>query len=460
MTGVFPDDWKQAHVVPIYKKGAKDNFGNYRPVSLCSTISKVLERIVSRQLQLHLKMHGLIAEGQHGFCPGRSCVTQLATMFHNWTSILDSRSPPRVDAVFLDWSKAFDKVSHSILLNKLHDYGVCGQMLNWFTSYLYGRKQRVQYGGQYSEWFIVKSGVPQGSILGPMLFNIHVLDLPHRVSSSLPQYADDTVLYRPILSSEDEKALQRDLDAIWNWSSLNKLPLNATKCVVMHITRSRNPVSINYNMNGTRLDTVTTHKHLGVTLSSDLDWGPHIDEVTSKAQRLLGFIRRTIGSNDHDTLKKLYIALIRPILEYCAPVWAPYKGIHKQKLEGVQKRFTRYCFPGPWHSRPPYTNRLQSLDIPTVNSRFDYLRIMFVAGCLWSKYDIDWYNFVKLSASSSRQASNTDFRHMFKSRTEAFHNSLFVAFPRMWSTLPSDTRGDIVFSLSVFATHVRNFVYV
>ena len=136
------------------------------------------------------------------------------------------------------------------------------------------------------------------------------------------------------------------------------------------------PISVSYNMNETLLDRVNTHKHLGVTLSCNLDWGTHIDEVTSKSQRLLGFIRRTIGSNDPDTLKKLYSALIRPILEYCAPVWAPYKGIHRQKLEGLQKRFTRYCFPGPWHSRPSYTNRLQTLDIPSVISRFNYLCII------------------------------------------------------------------------------------
>ena len=133
------------------------------------------------------------AEGQHGFCQGRSCATQLVTMYHDWSSILDQQPSPRIDAVFLDFSKAFDKVSHSLLLSKLHRYGICGQMLKWFTSYLYGRIQRVQYSGKFSDWITVNSGV-QGSILGPLLFNIHVLDLPSFVSSAIPQYADDTVL--------------------------------------------------------------------------------------------------------------------------------------------------------------------------------------------------------------------------------------------------------------------------
>ena len=155
-----------------------------------------MERIVAKRWQLHLRMHGLVAEGQHGFCQGRSCATQLVTMYHDWSSILDQQPSPRIDAVFLDWSKAFDKVSHSLLLSKLHRYGICGQMLKWFTSYLYGRIQRVQYSGKFSDWIPVKSGVPQGSIPGTLLFNIHVLDLPSFVSSAIPQYADDTVLYR------------------------------------------------------------------------------------------------------------------------------------------------------------------------------------------------------------------------------------------------------------------------
>ena len=277
----------------------------------------------------------LVAEGQHGFCQGRSCATQLATMYHDWSSILDQQPSPRIDAVFLDWSKAFDKVSHSLLLSKLHRYGICGQMLKWFTSYLYGRIQMVQYSGKFSDWITVKSGVPQGSILGPLLFNIHVLDLPSFVSSAIPQYADDTVLYRPIYSVQDEVNLQTDLDAIRTWSTINKLHLNAAKCVVMHITRSRRPIFVSYHMGDTPLETITTHKQLGIVLSSNLEWGPHVDEVTSKAKRLLGFIRRIVGSNDPATMKKLFVALVRPIIEYCAPLWTPNKESHKHKLEGV-----------------------------------------------------------------------------------------------------------------------------
>jgi hypothetical protein len=296
--------------------------------------------------------------------------------------------------------------------------------------------------------------------LGPLLFNIHVLDLPIFVFSSIPQYADDTVLYRPIVSDQDEDILQADLEAIRTWSTVNKLPLNAAKCVVMHITRSNRPITVKYYMGDTPLETISTHKHLGVVLSSNLEWGPHINEVTSKAQRLLGFIQRTVGSNDHNTMKKLFIALVRPILEYCAPVWAPNREGDKHKLEGVQRRFTRYCFPGPWHSHPSYSTRLQTLNIPTTISRFDYLRVMFVVGCLWGKYDFSWEDYVKVNTFHSRQAANVDFRHIFRSRTDAFHNSLFVAFPRIWSTLPNDVSSEIVFSLFSFSRNLRRCMYI
>ena len=154
-------------------------------------------------------------------------------------------------------------------------------------------------------------------------------------------------------------------------------------------------------------------------------------------------------------MKKPFVALVRPIIEYCAPLWTPNKESHKHKLAGVQRSFTRYCFPGRWHSRPSYDTGLQILDIPTTISRLDYLRTMFVVGCLWGKYDISWDDYIKVSTSNSRQAVNVDFRH-FRSRTDAFHNSLFVSFPRIWSTLLDDVSSEscpqFVFVFAQFAS--------
>ena len=153
------------------------------------------------------------------------------------------------------------------------------------------------------------------------------------------------------------------------------------------------------------------------------------------------------------------VALVRPIIEYCVPLWAPNRESHKLKLEGVQRSFTRYCFPSPWHSIPSYNTRLQTLDIPTTIFRFDYLHTMFVVGFLWGKYDISWEDYVKVNTSNSRQAVNIDFRHL-RSRTDAFHNSLFVSFPRIWSTLPDDVSSEIVFNLFSFSCMLCWCVYI
>ena len=169
-----------------------------------------------------------------------------------------------------------------------------------------------------------------------------------------------------------------------------QLRLIAAKCVVMHITRSHRPISVSYHMGDTRFETISTHKHLGIVLSANLEWGSHVDEITSKAKRLLGFIRRTVGSNDPVTIGKLFVALVRPIIEYCAPLWAPNRESHKHKLEEVQRSFTRYCFPGPWQSWPSYnTTRLRSLDI---SHHYFPLWLSSYHVCCWVFLRQVWYH--------------------------------------------------------------------
>ena len=237
----------------------------------------------------------------------------------------------------MDWARAFDKVPHNRLISKLHNYGICGSLHNRFHSFLSFRKQRVIFQGSVSDWCEVSSGVPQGSILAPLLFNIFVNDLPGIISSSVAQYADDTIIYRIINSPQDSLALQEDLNNLILWSMDNNMSLNAKKCKTMHITRSRRPIDCSYFLGNNHLELVNQFKYLGVTISNDLSWGPHIKNIVAKASRISGFIRRTVRSKDSVSLVLLFKSLCRPLLEYAVPAWSPFQTNHINALERVQR---------------------------------------------------------------------------------------------------------------------------
>ena len=300
-------DWRQGNIAPIFKKGDKHKPSNYRPVSLTSIWSKLIEHIVFSNVRRHLDTHNILAEEQHGFRSKRSCESQLITFVQELFNKVAGGG--QVDTVVLDFSKAFDKVPHARLLNKLDFYGIRSKTHDWVGAFLNKRQHRVVLDGFLSNTAEVLSGVPQGTVLGPTLFLIFINDLPQSVNSSVRLFADDCVLYREIRCRQDTVTLQQDLYALHRWEQLWLMEFNPGKCFVLNITRKRNRLRNSYRLHSTELQTVETTSYLGIEISNTLNWSPHIDKVTKKGNRSLGFVKQNIKKQAILTLKHSHIIL-------------------------------------------------------------------------------------------------------------------------------------------------------
>jgi len=231
--GVLPEEWKCANITPIHKKGLRSEAENYRPISLTSAVCKVLETIVKKQMTTYLDSEGIITNHQHGFVRGRSCLTNLLHVIEDWTSNLDKEYG--VDVIYLDYKKAFDTVPHKRLVNKLEHLGFAGGLLNWLKAFLTNRTMRVVVNGCFSAWAVVLSGVPQGSVLGPLLFLLFVNELPDWIKNNICMFADDTKIWTRLTNPTDAESLQKDIDLLSTWSARWQLKFNPEKCKLMHI---------------------------------------------------------------------------------------------------------------------------------------------------------------------------------------------------------------------------------
>ena len=361
-TGCVPRDWRTANITPIFKKGSRHHAGNYRPVSLTSQISKVVESIIRDELVQHLNNNNLIRNSQHGFRKGYSCTTNMLEFLETVTAEIDAKH--NLDTVYLDLAKAFDKVPHQRLILKLKAHGIDGLVGNWIKSWLSDRWQRVCLDGTYSHWTHVWSGVPQGSVLGPVLFLIFINDLDISISSNVLKFADDTKLYRVVDNEQDGHMLQRDLDVLCKWAETWKMSFNVDKCKVLHYGKGN--IECKYSMCGHELVKVESEKDLGIIFSKNLKVSVQCNEAYSKANRMLGLISRTIKYRNVESLSSLYKSLVRPHLDYCSSVWNPYLIKDKFLLERVQHRFTRMF---PDLRKLPYEQRLSHLRLWTLEER-------------------------------------------------------------------------------------------
>ena len=381
-SGEFLDSWKFSYITPVYKSGPKQNIENYRPIAKLQLIPKIFESIVKRKIYEAVKNH--ISIYQHGFVQGRSTSTNL-TLFVNFC-LRNMENKCQTDVIFTDFSKAFDRVSHRILLKKLSFFGFHSFLLKWLSSYLCDRSQFVKIGSTLSFKIYNHSGVPQGSHLGPLLFLIFVNDLPTIINfSKCLMFADDVKIFMSIKSVADSLNFQKDIEKLKDWCSTNSLSLNLNKCSVMSFSRSTMPILFNYMMGGVRLQRVVTQKDLGVIFDLHLSFSVHIDYIISRANAMSGFLfRNSHEFRDPYTLKTLFVALVRPILEYCCVVWSPLFKKDYNRIEKIQKRFTKFALRKlNWScSMPSYDSRCLLIGLKPLSSRITYYSVIFARDVL------------------------------------------------------------------------------
>lgn len=367
-SGVFPSLWKIAKITPVHKSGDRADVTNYRPICILSWFAKIFESLVYTHLYSHFKH--LLSPNQHGFISGRSTCSNLLSYVTYLCDAFNDKC--QVDAIYLDFSKAFDRVNHMVLLSKLDHLGIHGSLHRWITSYLMNRSQLVALSGFESVPFLALSGVPQGSNLGPLLFLTFVNDLLGLIQCECLAYADDVKIFHRIYDMNDCLTLQSNLDTIENWCNHNYMALNAKKCQVITFTKNKKPLNYAYGVGGGVLDRVNVVRDLGVMFDSVLSFRPHYDHICNNANRLLSFLlRNTKPFRNAASLVILYNALVRSILEYCSPIWYPIYDIHVDRIESVQRRFAR-CLSSKYGLRrklPNYSERLCRFKMMSLEDR-------------------------------------------------------------------------------------------
>lgn len=347
----FPRIWKSAFVTPVHKKGSRTDVVNYRPISKLCILAKVFERVIYNQVYAAVKnsFHG----SQHGFLRGRSTASNLILLNDYITEAMDAGN--QVDVVYTDYSKAFDRIHHKTLLHKLFRIGIRGNLYRWFSSYIDRRTQAVVVSNYVSSWVTIPSGVPQGSLLGPLLFTIFINDISSCfLNSHLLCFADDMKIYTSITSPEDVINLQADLSRLDLYCTLNKLDLNPAKCSVVTYSRKRNAIPSAYTLKNEVLVKNMSIRDLGVIHDSKLLFDKHIDNIVSRASKSLGFVMRSCAVfNKAKTFKILYCTFVRSVLEYVSQVWNPRYDKYVMRIEQIQKKFVRYlCY----RLKIPYTS--------------------------------------------------------------------------------------------------------
>ena len=384
----------------------------------------------------------ILADCQHGFRSPRSCETQLVQFYHDMVSNLDGardRGQKQTYVIIMDFAKAFDKVPHRRLLYKLGYYGIRVSTHKWISSWLSERSQKVVLDGQASDPVPVLSGVPQGSVLGPVLFLIFINDLPDNIRSSVRLFADDCVLYRNIKSPIDCQILQDDLNSLSQWDTDWQMKFNVAKCHSMRVTRHLpdKQISFDYTLHQQKLEQVQSAKYLGLTITDNLDWGQHVSEISCKATKTMGFLRPNLALAPRHTKEVAYKTLVRPQLEYAAPIWNPYHKLQIQEVEKVQRTAARWTC-RRWRNTSMLGDMLDELEWPSLEARREQSSLTFFYKIHSGTVSLDKDKYLTPAPNLQRTRASHDLQYTrYFAYIDALKNSFFPRTIPRWNSLPS-----------------------
>ena len=457
ITGIYPTEWKMARVTPVFKKGEKSDLNNYRPISVIPVVSKVFEKIVYDQLYQYLNDNQLLSSCQSGFRSLHSTLTALLEATNSWSVNIDNGFLNGV--VFIDLKKAFNTIDHEIILRKLSYFGADQATAKWFQSYLSNRTQRCNVNGNLSTASTVTSGVPQGSILGPLLFLMYINDLPNCLRVAAPRiFADDTSITLSAKTVADLKlAVTSELNNLTCWLRANKLSLNVANTELM-IIGSRQRLNtqceeINISIDDRTIKRVDHIKSLGLTIDAQLSWSKHVDEISKKVSSAIGALKRVRPFIPTDVAVQIYNALILPHIDYCSPVWDGMSGCLTDKLQKLQNRDARVITQSPFDTSSNLLFAMLRWEKLSLRHKKQKALIMYKTlnelapdylQCLFTERHVNDYNLRNLEGKLSLPKPNTNY----------LKRSFCYSGACLWNNLPQDLKS--VCSIGQFKRGIKN----
>lgn len=409
----------------------------FRPISLMSSCCKLLEHILSSQITSFLESKNILGSFQHGFRKKLSTTTQIVSVIHDFANAINNRK--QIDAIFFNLSKAFDRVPHSLLIRKMQRVGIAPRLVDWISAYLENRTQFVEINGCQSQNLDVLSGVPQGSVLGPLLFVIYVNDICNDLDAgvTVKMFADDCVIYTTVSSPLHQSLLNENLCKIADWCERRQMVINYSKTCALTITHKKTPLEYKYHVRDQCIEFVNNVKYLGLTINTKLSWDAHIDNVCAKAYKKLCFLRRKLGSCDWTVKLAAYRTLVRPVMEYASFVWDPYLKKDIDKVERIQRLRAQFIFSDFMHLSS-VSEMLNKCGLEPLECRRRIARLIFLYKLYNNESGLNKELYILPPPQRSARLNHSKTVRPYAPKNNTFKYSFFVRTVDDWNSLPSD----------------------